>query len=218
MGQYYKYLVIDRNNTPHTASSWAYDNGAKLMEHSYIGNNYVNSALDLIYFNPCKVAWVGDYSTDGSCVENGKAEDFNQFYDMCWGSYDEQTETEIPAKIKEDEPVNEEDIIQFKVEDCKYFLINHSKHIYVDIEKYVNNNKWHEEGSWNNADGSIEHYSYDMCINLLPLLTACGNGQGGGDYRSNVGIADVGSWALDVIELADDKPFGYEEVEFSFKE
>lgn len=206
MGQYYKTLTIDRFNVSHVNSSWKYDNGAKLMEHSYIGNKYVNDVLDRIYLNPCQVAWVGDYSNDGSYVSNDKAKGFNKYYEMCWG---ENAVTEEEVK---------EETIKFDIENCNYYLVNHSKRIYIDMEKYVQISKWHEEGNYYNG----EHYSYDMCINPLPLLTACGNGQGGGDYRGSAWTPDdvyaVGSWALDVIELTDDKPFGYKETEYFFKE
>lgn len=198
MGQYYKSLVIDRHGRAFTNSSWKFDNGAKLMEHSYIGNKYVNDVLDKIYCNPCQVAWVGDYSENGACVYNDKAEDFNKYYEMCWG------ENEVA------EDGVKETTIQFDMEHCHYFLINHTKHIYLDIEKYVNANKWTE---------TYTDDTWDMCINPLPLLTACGNNQGGGDYYENhVGFNDVGSWALDLIEINDGKPFGYEEVEYYFKE
>jgi len=40
----------------------------------------------------------------------------------------------------------------------------------------------------------------------LSLLTAEGNGRGGGDYR---GSGDVGRWARDIISMEDDIPEGY---------
>ena len=205
MGQYYKTLTIDRFNVSHVNSPWKYDNGAKLMEHSYIGNKYVNDVLDRIYLNPCQVAWVGDYSDNGSCVYNDKAYGFNKYYEMCWGE-NATTEEEVQAET-----------IKFDMENCNYFLINHTKHIYLDIEQYVSEGKWHEE-----YDYGEKHYSYDMCINPLPILTACGNGQGGGDYRgsdwSPTDESAVGSWALDLIELNDNKPYGYTKVDYFFKE
>lgn len=39
------------------------------------------------------------------------------------------------------------------------------------------------------------------CVNPLPVLTACGNGRGGGDYRDDDDI-NVGSWAFDLIEYS----------------
>jgi len=54
-------------------------------------------------------------------------------------------------------------------------------------------------------------------IHPLPLLTAEGNGRGGGDYA---GINDylVGIWARDVISAETDIPAGYEELVCTFDE
>jgi hypothetical protein len=38
-------------------------NGSKLMEHSYIGNNYVESVLQLLKQEPRRLMWVCDYAT-----------------------------------------------------------------------------------------------------------------------------------------------------------
>ena len=41
MGQYYQPLLIDDSGSMITAYSHDFDNGLKLMEHSWIGNNFV---------------------------------------------------------------------------------------------------------------------------------------------------------------------------------
>lgn len=75
MGQYYRCAVLEKNYKENlgdcivaSLSPYDYNNGAKLMEHSYVGNDYVGAFCQLIgdenkdsYFgNP--VAWVGDYA------------------------------------------------------------------------------------------------------------------------------------------------------------
>ncbi len=58
-------------------------------------------------------------------------------------------------------------------------------------------------------------------INPLPLLTACGNGRGGGDYHSQYPDQDkVGIWAGDVlsIEFAVPKRKWYKKLVVSFSE
>ncbi len=60
MGQYYMPTLIAEDGSIRTLYSHAYDNGLKLMEHSYIGNDFVNAASTLIWQNPCRVAWIGD--------------------------------------------------------------------------------------------------------------------------------------------------------------
>ena len=65
------------------------------------------------------------------------------------------------------------------------FLINHTKKEFVDLSKY--HTLCTMDDGW--------------CIHPLPLLTAVGNGRGGGDYHSNVGEEYVGKWAFDLIEI-----------------
>lgn len=55
-------------------------------------------------------------------------------------------------------------------------------------------------------------------VHPLPLLTAMGNGLGGGDYWSEVQKDKVGSWAMDLLEVAYEVPKGYEVQEIIFKE
>ncbi len=57
MGQYWNAVVDGLNYNPHD-----YDNGLKLMEHSWIGNNYVGAMCIKIKDNPLRVVWFGDYS------------------------------------------------------------------------------------------------------------------------------------------------------------
>jgi hypothetical protein len=64
MGQYYKPVILAKNKK--TVIKWMYshdfDNGLKLMEHSWIGNNFVRAFESLIYRNPQIVVWGGDYA------------------------------------------------------------------------------------------------------------------------------------------------------------
>lgn len=64
---------------------------------------------------------------------------------------------------------------------------------------------------------NIEPDSYGFKINPMPLLTAQGNGQGGGDYWGTE-MDKVGTWAGDFIFFASELPEGYEMVEIPFKE
>ena len=67
MGQYYKPISI--NKMQHLYSH-DYGNGLKLMEHSYIGNNFVNTVESLLapkgewYKN--RIVWAGDYANEES--------------------------------------------------------------------------------------------------------------------------------------------------------
>lgn len=61
MGQYYKPMNLDRKEY---LNSHEYDNGLKLMEHSYFGNNFVGEVIILLMneWNGNRVIWAGDYA------------------------------------------------------------------------------------------------------------------------------------------------------------
>lgn len=65
MGQYYRTLLIFENDLMECANAHHYDNGVKLMEHSWVGNDFVNSVLGAIENNPARVGRVGVYAMDG---------------------------------------------------------------------------------------------------------------------------------------------------------
>lgn len=211
MGQYYMPTLISETGKIQTLYSHDFDHGIKLMEHSYIGNEFVNAALLLLQDKPLKAAWIGDYSDDpyedlyANAVSKEK---FMSYYKAAWR--DERNKYRVsPSKFAKR---------QLKtvctMDSAQDHLINHTKRQYIHLGKYISHNKWREEGEWQGKP-----YSYDMCVHPLPLLTACGNGRGGGDYHSQYPDYDkVGLWAFDLIELARSIPAGYEEVMFGFIE
>lgn len=81
------------------------------------------------------------------------------------------------------------------------YLCNHTKHHYIDMNEYIRQN----------ARQSSQYPDWQILIQPLPLLTAVGNGFGGGDY---VGEDEdlVGMWAGDFISIRDEKPKGYEPI------
>ena len=89
---------------------------------------------------------------------------------------------------------------------------------YIDLAEYIRQNKWTTAGSWNNGVFDPND-TWEMCINPLPLLTACGNGRGGGDYHDCYPDYDkVGIWAFDLIECTDVCPEDYAQYEPCFTE
>jgi hypothetical protein len=79
-----------------------------------------------------------------------------------------------------------------------HFLVNHTKKQWVDKRK-------------------VREDERGFRIHPLSLLTAEGNGRGGGDYSGkNENL--VGSWARDVISVEKAAPAGYEELECEFSE
>lgn len=88
-------------------------------------------------------------------------------------------------------------------------LVNHTKKLILDCWDYL------RDCMIKNEDGWVPH--------PLPLLTALGNGRGGGDYRG-INEDKIGSWAWDVLEVVDwgdlDKleKEGYRKFEIRFEE
>ena len=112
MGQYYN-VLIERDG-----KATAYDrtvNGeytmAKLTEHSWWENTFTSTITNLLWKDPAKVAWVGDYAEDEekSIKEN--------LYKRAWSDDArgiEKCELYLDGK----------------------FLVNHAQKIYLDCNSY----------------------------------------------------------------------------------
>lgn len=163
MGQYYKPINIDDNQWLY---SHDYGNGLKLMEHSWIGNNFVGAVMALMteggnWFRK-RIVWAGDY-------------------------YGNNTD-EVPywKQVEKTHPIRPSACMD-ETTQKKAILINHTKKLYVRYDELLTTKKCGNE--W--------------IINPLPLLTACGNGRGGGDYyrHASSDIDKVGKWAGDVLSI-----------------
>ena len=72
MGQYYSASILAKNKktVEKFVSPYNYGNGAKLMEHSYIGNNFVEAVEFLLIdtgknknrWSGKRIVWAGDYA------------------------------------------------------------------------------------------------------------------------------------------------------------
>ena len=194
MGQYYRGVILNEEKTEviNALCCYAHGNGAKLMEHSYIGNHYVRAYEHLLSttFKNKPFVWCGDYAdTDWY----GKAIDFD----------DSRTKDMYERKYNCAYPTNRTETkhhltIPHRKWRYNKYLINYDKAQYVKLPKC-------KKGVWQ--------------IHPLPLLCADGNGRGGGDY-SGINENMVGIWAYDHIgianELLTDKY--YTEMKVEFKE
>ena len=79
MGQYYRIFICEEDGSnPRVYSSHDHgNNGAKLMEHSYYGNRFVEAALSQLvntyrHSQPLRVWWVGDYAIEDDIPEEKK--------------------------------------------------------------------------------------------------------------------------------------------------
>jgi hypothetical protein len=174
MGQYYLALILGEKGShekeiirlalnPHN-----FNNSAKLLDHSYVGNNFMEAVERLLMpnapFFKSRLVWAGDYAdpeADGNTLNNTAYENAG-FYSM------NTPDTSVGR-----------------------YVINHTKQVYFEKEKNT--------------------------IHPLSILTAEGNGRGGGDYRgSNKDLS--GTWARDVISVENTVPEGYTLQKFSFVE
>lgn len=133
MGQYYRPCLLNKNYKKNkqkvvdqALDCYFYDNGAKLMEHSWVSNCFVAAAMLMLLNNKENpFVWCGDYADPIKGREDGKtAYDFavaNDFDTEC---------SEALGKVE--------------WEDAKtmdWYILNHSKKEWVKVPKY-NNREW----------------------------------------------------------------------------
>lgn len=175
MGQYYMPLLRKPRGKRYVDTVFyahQFDNGLKLIEHSYVGNNFVNEVWMQLIDTPSRVYWFGDYTRKGDAglsayyVKKYKRIFVNKntdFYTVPFGS------PNAPEDIQVLYPI----------------LVNHTKKEYVDIRSLRPVEKL---------------FDYTPCP--LPLLTATSNGRGSGDYdESQPGYEDIGIWSGDLLEV-----------------
>lgn len=173
MGQYYKFVNIDKKEVCDKNR-----HGYKLMEHSYVGNNYCNDILRLLSneWKGDRVIHVGDYaeSTDTSNTSNIISK-------IC-------KELGIESTTVYNYASDFNDISCSSNENIRY-VYNIDKKEYIDLFKQPIQDFWYDE----------KLKKIGACkINSFALLTGCGNEQGGGDYYFK-NKQYVGSWAGDKL-------------------
>lgn len=189
MGQYY-YPMIKTKKELKQFNPHNYMSGLKLMEHSYIGDYLVQAVLTSLLEEPGRICWRGDYADE---------EDF------------EKVESDIVKQmmlnafnwfsLAEDDPNNEFFRYTYSSRNEKVdemFIVNHSKKEYINLKMYKK---------------LAPKDEYNFQIHPLPLLTAAGNGKGGGDYYGNDRNL-VGYWCCDEIAIMEsvDHLEGYKDI------
>ena len=153
------------------------------MEHSWVGNYLVQAVITRLYNNPSILFWMGDYAElDDITKKAAEAALFD--YNISIGK---QFILDVHSDKYDKPAIPEKDFIY-----PKYF-INHTAKVYFDIDKCVS--KLAEIAP--EDDGWVVH--------PLPLLTAVGNGRGGGDYYG-INMDLVGTWAGDLLEITERFP------------
>ena len=175
MGQYYKPINIENGQWLY---SHDYGNGLKLMEHSWIGNEFVGAVMKLLTkggpWHKKPIVWCGDYF-----AEEGEEDYYDSVKDG--------------DKIMSAQCLSQE-------EQLDAVLVNHTTMQYVVYSKLTG-----DSDGWQ--------------VNPLPLLTALGNGRGGGDYYPDCPDADkVGIWARHILSVEFEIPDGFTELNVRFRE
>lgn len=201
MGQYYRNTFLKKNwkkeKQPVKASLCPYDfdNGAKLMEFSYVGNTLMRQVEHLLAteFKRNPFVCVGDYA-DGKTTTYYKNNDLDVY--SCASNFEDSDDykTLIHSLPKFKYEHIYEDIPYYK------YAVNYSKKEYVVIPKF-------KEEEWT--------------IHPISLLCSDGNGRGGGDFDSVI-VNDerVGSWAYDEIGVTNSLRGckGYKRIDGVFEE
>ncbi len=190
MGQYY--LAVNILTGEHLAPHAYGNNGVKLMEHSYVNNDFVCAVKQMLMtghdWAGARIVWAGDYG-DLKFSDFSKDRKLARFADELSGS-DANIYCEVPAnkELSSVKPIKDPETL---------VLVNHTKKQFLLYSKVVSNDSWQ--------------------IDPLPLLTSDGNGRGGGDYSGSF-IVFVGTWAGDSIEIMAAAPAEYKEFIVDFKE
>lgn len=220
MGQYYHVYVLP---DPEHSQSWPNfkraeiftPDGIKLMEHSWLGNTSVDKVMEFLVDNPSSVAWLGDYSNDAKNNLNGHLtpDEFISCYNAAWS---DDGWAQGNAHRKEVEEMTREEVMALREDMADAYIINESKHQVISLKKYA---ELHWEKFKLEKEKSPDGHWFE---HPLPLLTACGNGMGGGDFynKKNIGYKNVGVWAFDTIRIDFIQPSGYSDVtaEYLFRE
>ena len=190
MGQYYMAILGDAYGLNCKVFDRSVDGEytfAKLMEHSWWKNPFVNAFSEFIYNKPSRVAWVGDYADEPDDFDFPNC---SAFYVPCYGEVWGDTVSTVGVTSTD-----------FTL-DGK-FLLNHDTHRFIDLDEY--------KAASVDKDG--------WAIHPLPLLTAVGNDRGSGDFHEgNTGFEFVGSWAWQLISIADKPPASFSKIDIRFIE
>ena len=132
MGQYYEAVLRTNNGEFIVLNPHVFNEGAKLLEHSYINNSFVKRTIQLLTNNPMQLAWLGDYA-DLDDVKTKDAADllisFNNF-----------KEKEINYEFNKLSPCKKipiSDLENSEINQNKYVIYNNTKKEFVDVEEYL---------------------------------------------------------------------------------
>ena len=129
MGQYYKPCVLKKNyknvKQPVISGLYSYEfgNGLKLMEHSWVGNNFVRAAMQLIaIYKAHPFVWCGDYADERFTDKDGNKRNAYEISHTI-------TPEELQSMVEKN-----------GIEDDYKYIVNYTKREYIEIPE--NNDDW----------------------------------------------------------------------------
>lgn len=204
MGQYYECVNLDKGEVVDPSD---YDDGIKLMEHSWRNHDTVNVVEKLLGPNgpwyKTRMVWAGDYMDEGLFIED-IAEKLKKEIRLKELFENVECLRLINFAHRYFYTIRNTDVT--KDETLRY-LVNHDQRVYMDISNLPLNHTWEEPRT------GKKHSYY---IHPLPLLTASGNGLGMGDYKGENPY--VGTWAGEILSMEQEIPEEFDEVFPDFKE
>lgn len=221
MGQYWKPVIENSDGVRYSIDSNDFGIGLKILEHSYIGNELPSIIMYMIYNNPMRVTWVGDYTENrkvGKEVEGPIGDDlWNDESVIYFTNRNSLSDYEKDTRKTEEIPDEELKHIlscfdMFSIQ--KYSLVNHTLKEYVDMAEYIKKPK---------ASNSMLLNYHDTIIHPLPLLVAAPSmDEGLGDYHENRATCfdKVCSWSWDMISVmnTEDVPKDFKKLDIYFDE
>lgn len=122
MGQYYKPIILDDNKQIKVwFDAHSCDNGLKLMEHSYLGNDFVATVMRELV-KPARLVWAGDYAdNEEQSKEEAAEEEETNLYHRC------EPDTEFHGEWSTERKAD-----SFAKKYC--FAVNHDRKEFVSLE------------------------------------------------------------------------------------
>lgn len=222
MGQYYKPIILanDKKTILSFMYSHDYENGLKLMEHSYLSNKFVGAFESQLIGNPQRVVWAGDYA-DEEYTETVKRLENEHEFEKRQSLEKNAGKLLKPKMITEKNEINLyslcEQSLRVKPKATvvkERYIVNHDKKQFIDKKKVLVTDVYHDKKTGKD---------WTFKIHPLPLMTCEGNNRGGGDFypdetRNQGNTALIGTWARDLISIESKVPEGFTEVIFDLTE
>lgn len=162
MGQYYKACLISETEVKIIRPDWS-----KLMEHSYYGNLSMDRVEKILSEWSKRVIWMWDYAECAPFV-----------WHYHWDEEDWRCSDRDHCK---------KDLILEKEGWVNYYLINYSKHEFINMGKQKANKKLQDEFGW--------------VVHPLPLLCRATTEEAWWDYHSEINRDYIWRWCWDKIYI-----------------